>query len=338
MIIREILPTEKDLYNSVVTHPIQTWEWGEFQIGEGHQIVRLGVFDKDKIISAYTVSFHQIPKIGYSVGTILRGPKINQEMLSAVAKIAKDHRAIFVKFEPDECRQYQNPLESLNYQSLVVSPKVAFYPYSYVVDLTKTETELLSLMHPKTRYNIRVANRYNVKVEHRTDDQAFEIYLKILFDTTKRQGFYLHSQNYHRRQWEILKKTGMAHIFLASYQDQVLSAFEVFTLKDRLFYPYGASLDINRQVMAPTLLMWEVIKFGKSLGLKTFDMWGSLGPDAKETDNGYGFSRFKQGYGGQLMKFVGTYDLVINSQLYKLYNLIDLCRWKLLRLKAKILR
>ena len=290
------------------------------------------------MVSAYSISFHQIPKIGYSVGTILRGPKINQEMLSAVARIAKEHHAIFVKFEPDECQPYQNQTQDLNFANLVKSPKVAFYPYSYVVDLTQTEDQLLSQMHPKTRYNIRIANRYQVLVEHRTDDQAFEIYLKILFETTKRQGFYLHSQNYHRRQWELLKKTGMAHIFLASYQGQVLSAFEIFTLKDRLFYPYGASLDENRQVMAPTLLMWEVIKFGKSLGLNTFDMWGSLGPDAKETDNGYGFSRFKQGYGGQLMRFTGTYDLVINSPLYRLYNLIDLYRWKLLRLKAKILR
>jgi lipid II:glycine glycyltransferase (peptidoglycan interpeptide bridge formation enzyme) len=84
--------------------------------------------------------------------------------------------------------------------------------------------------------------------------------------------------------------------------------------------------------------MWEVIKFGKSLGLKTFDMWGSLGPDAKETDQGYGFTRFKQGYGGQLVQFTGTYDLVVNSDLYKIYNLIDKYRWKLLRLKASIMR
>jgi len=62
--------------------------------------------------------------------------------------------------------------------------------------------------------------------------------LKMLFDTTRRQGFYLHSENYHRRQWSILKKTGIAEIFLATYQNQTLAAFMVFKLKDRLFYPY----------------------------------------------------------------------------------------------------
>jgi lipid II:glycine glycyltransferase (peptidoglycan interpeptide bridge formation enzyme) len=112
----------------------------------------------------------------------------------------------------------------------------------------------------------------------------------------------------------------------------------LFIQKDRLFYPYGASLDINREVMAPTLLMWETIKLGKSYACKSFDMWGSLGPDAKESEQGFGFHRFKQGYGGKLVQFVGTYDLVIDPPKYQLYNLIDQYRWKFLRLKASLLR
>jgi lipid II:glycine glycyltransferase (peptidoglycan interpeptide bridge formation enzyme) len=112
----------------------------------------------------------------------------------------------------------------------------------------------------------------------------------------------------------------------------------LFKLKDQLFYPYGASLDIHREVMAPTLLMWESIKFGQKLKCKTFDMWGCLGPDAKEGENGFGFHRFKQGFNGQSFQYVGTYDFVINPLLYQVYNFVDKYRWKLLRLKAKILR
>ena len=84
--------------------------------------------------------------------------------------------------------------------------------------------------------------------------------------------------------------------------------------------------------------MWEIIKYGQSLGLKTFDMWGSLGPNARQGDQGFGFHRFKQGFGGNLVKFVGTYDYIINPQLYKIYNLVDKARWKLLRLKATLIR
>lgn len=345
MITRILYQEEKAQYNAVVTHPLHTWEWGEFQEGEGHKVYRLGIFDDNKMIGGYTVSFHKIPKTDYSVGTILRGPRVDQDMIDNIKKIAVEENAIFVKFEPDV---YQKTFDANNnpsthevdmsFQGLEISPKVAFYPYSYIIDLTKTEEELLASMHSKTRYNIKIANRHGVVVEEKTDDSGFETYLKLLFDTTKRQGFYLHSQSYHRNLWKILKPTKMVHIFIASYQDQPLSAFMIYTHHDKLYYPYGASSDQNRQVMAPNLLMWEVIKFGRSLKLKSFDMWGSLGPNAHETEQGYGFHRFKQGYGGQLVQFVGTYDLVINPNLYKIYNLVDKYRWKLLRLKAKFLR
>ena len=112
----------------------------------------------------------------------------------------------------------------------------------------------------------------------------------------------------------------------------------IFVLKDRLFYPYGATAYEFKQVMAPNLLMWEVIRFGQSLKLKSFDMWGSLGPDAKEGELGYGFHRFKQGYGGNLIQFVGTYDYILNKDLYNIYNLADKYRWKILRLKASLFK
>ena len=346
MITRILYNEEKDAYSKVVIHPIQTWDWGEFQESQGHKVYRLGVFEDQKMVSGYMVLFHKIPHTNFSIGTLLRGPAIDKDMIENISKIAQGENAIFVKFEPDDIEKiYDNKYQLiknksilLNYPGLVSSPKVAFYPHTFLIDLQKKEDDLLAEMSQKTRYNVKVANRYGVVVTHSTKDEDFEIYLKMLFDTTKRQGFYLHSENYHRRQWSILKSTGMAEIFLAKYQGQALAAFMVFKLKDRLFYPYGASLDLHREVMAPTLLMWEAIKYGQSLGLKTFDMWGSLGPDANASEQGFGFHRFKQGYGGNLVQFVGTYDLVISPKLYKLYNLVDKYRWILLRLKASIFR
>lgn len=346
MITRILYNEEKEAYSKVVTHPVQTWEWGDFQMSQGHKVYRLGIFEEQKMISGYTVSFHKIPHSGFSVGTLLRGPKIDRDMVENIRKIAKNENAIFVKIEPDDiekiydnkCQLIKNKRIILNYPGLVTSPKVAFYPHTFIIDLTKTEEELLNDMSPKTRYNIKIANRHGVAISHSTSDKYFETYLKLLFDTTKRQGFYLHSENYHRHQWSILKDTGLAEVFLATYHGQTLAAYMVFKLKDRLFYPYGASLDVHREVMAPTLLMWEVIKYGQSLKLKNFDMWGCLGPDANASQIGFGFHRFKQGYGGNLVQFVGTYDLIINSRYYKIYNLIDKYRWKLLRLKASIFR
>ena len=90
--------------------------------------------------------------------------------------------------------------------------------------------------------------------------------------------------------------------------------------------------------MASNLLMWEAIKLGKKLGAKKFDMWGSLGPNYDTDDPWSGFTRFKEGYGTKFVEFTGSYDLVINKNLYKLYNLADKFRGQYLKLRRFFLR
>jgi lipid II:glycine glycyltransferase (peptidoglycan interpeptide bridge formation enzyme) len=110
-------------------------------------------------------------------------------------------------------------------------------------------------------------------------------------------------------------------------------AWIVFVYNDALYYPYGSSSSEHREVMASNLMMWEAIRFGKKLGLKRFDMWGALGPYPDTKDAWFGFHRFKQGYGGDLVEFVGSYDLVIDPFLYQAYKIADKARWLYLRMR-----
>ena len=142
--------------------------------------------------------------------------------------------------------------------------------------------------------------------------------------------------------WETLKASRFdperlqSHLLLANYKKKTLVAWILFTFKDTLYYPYGASSSEHREVMASNLLMWEAIKFGKRLGLKNFDMWGSLGPNPNPKDPWFGFHRFKEGYGPRLVEFVGSYDLVINPTNYQLLKALDKTRWAYLRLRKII--
>ena len=128
---------------------------------------------------------------------------------------------------------------------------------------------------------------------------------------------------------------GIAHLLIARYQNMPLAAWTLFSFHNVLYYPYGTSSRQFREVMAPNLLMWEAIKLGKKLGCLSFDMWGALGPNPNPNDPFYGFNKFKEGYGAQLVEYVGTYDLVLKPKLYLLYTLANSWRWKILRLKRK---
>jgi len=318
--LREVTDKQKSQYNKLVTHVIQSWEWGEFRKAFGVPILRYGLYQKGKLTKAFQLTLHKIPFTNKYVGYLPKGPTPNQELAEVLTKIGKEQNCAFIKVEPDvEVDRVQGTVDS----SFKRSPKPLFTKYNFILDLTESEETLLKNMHPKTRYNIRVAQKHGVKVEQSLDDKAFEIYLKLYFETTKRQGYHGHSETYHKKVWQVLKKAKMARLLIATYQGKSLTAWMLLNFKDTLYYPYGGSSKEHQEVMANNLVAWQVLKLGKKMKLKKFDMWGALGPDADPNDPWQGFHRFKKGYGGKLVQYLGTFDLVLNWPLYLAFTFID---------------
>ncbi len=130
-----------------------------------------------------------------------------------------------------------------------------------------------------------------------------------------------------------MNQAGIAYLFKAEYQKEILATWILFKFKNTLYYPYGASSRKHRNVMASNLLMWKAILFGKKTGCQEFDLWGTPGPNPKKTDSWYGFHRFKAGYNPKIIELAGTYDLVLNRPLYHLYQIANKLRWQWLKLK-----
>jgi lipid II:glycine glycyltransferase (peptidoglycan interpeptide bridge formation enzyme) len=343
MLIRPISPEEKMRYNQVVHHPLQTWEWGEFRDETGVEVERLGFFQSGKIQHGLQVTFHPLPMPldGYSVGYFPRGDMPDEEQLSALEQLAQKHNALFIKMEPNVSHPVDTPSAHRDIADFLLKNgaqpgRHLFTKYTFQLDLTPSEDQLFANLDSKTRYNVRLAYRKGVKIVEDSTAQGMDTYLQILKETTKRQQFYAHSPQYFQKMWQELGDSGMIKIFHAVYEDTILSSWVMLIFDGVLYYPYGASRDIHRNVMANNLMMWEMIRYGKNQGCHLFDMWGSLGPNPDKNHSWYGFHKFKRGYGGQLVEFVGTYDLVYNNLLYKLFRVGDNLRWKFLRFKKKI--
>lgn len=317
-------------YNRLVTHPMQSWEWGEFRKSIGTDVERYGIYDNEKLITAFQLTFHPIPFTAYTIGYLPKGSFPDADLAQALAQIAREKRCAFIKLEPNVIQNVSDRAAT----AFIASPKSLFTEHNFILDLTQPEDELLKNMHPKTRYNIRVAEKNGVKIEERTDGAALEIYLKLYFETTKRQSYHGHTPEYHRAVWKTLREADMARFLIATYQDEPLTAWMLVNFHDSLYYPYGGSSEKHRNVMASNLVAWEAIKLGKKMGLKNLDMWGALGSGADPNDPWYGFHKFKQGYGGELVKYIGTYDLVFNWPIYILFTIID----KLTPLKIFLLK
>ncbi len=341
----DITESQKKKYNEVVNHPLQSYEWGEFRKKTGVKVIRKGLLKNGQIVDGFTLTLHKIPKLKLYIGYLPKGNLPNEETIEELQKIGRENNCIFIQLEPNvRANSEHKILETTNNLKNAAHP--LFTKYTFQLNLTGTEGELLSGMHPKTRYNIRVAEKHNVEVLEDNSEKSFKNYLKLMNETTNRQAFYAHTPSYHKSLWEIIPKkadenTLSYHILKATYktedgEEKTLTSWVLFVFKDMLYYPYGASSREHRETMSNNLVAWEAIKFGKKHNLTGFDMWGALGPEPDKKDPWYGFHRFKEGYGAELVEFAGSYDLVIKPASYEAYKIADKLRWTFLRLKKMV--
>jgi lipid II:glycine glycyltransferase (peptidoglycan interpeptide bridge formation enzyme) len=295
-----------------VTHPLQTREWEEFKKSMGVETTRE---------NGWLITWHKLEPTPWKIGYMAKSKLPNSTDIGKIRELAKTKNAIMVRLEPDVIKMTNDKWKMDN----LVPGRHLFTPTTFCLDLTKTEDELLAAMHSKARYNIRLAQKKGVIVKEDNSHEAFERYLELTFgETTERQKFYAHNRDYHRTMWKHLHPSGIAHLFTATYEGKILVTWIVFKWQDKLYFPYGASSHEHKEVQAPSLMLWETARWGKSQGCKIYDLWGA--------EEGRGFNTFKERFGPSLVETVGTWDLVVNPLLYPLYRLSEEIRWKILRL------
>ncbi len=316
-------------YNAIAPHPLQSWEWGIAREKTGVAVIRVGEFDKETLVNVFQMTMHPIPYTPYYIGYIPRSKLPSKEVLSFLTKYGREHNIIYIKWEPNIYEQSLQQKEKEMLDMLCPSPHPLFPVWTQVLDLTPSEDELLQKMKPKTRYNIRLAQRKGVSVREMSNDEGLETFISLYFDTCRRQHYYGHTPAYHRTTWESTRSS-MGHILIAYHEDKPLAAYELFLFHNVWYYPYGGSSPEYRNIMAPNLLMWEAIRLGKHLGAASFDMWGSDSPYGNDPSYA-GFTRFKEGYGTKYMKMVGSLDLVIKPALYSIYNIAHIIRSQIMK-------
>jgi peptidoglycan pentaglycine glycine transferase (the first glycine) len=190
-----------------MNHPLQSSEWGDFREQTGVKVVR-----KDDI----QLTIHNVPNTPWKIGYYPKGQMPTKELIEKLRQIGKEEKCIFIQLEPDVIYKTYKPKSDIIEENpaverswyeklgLVKSAHPLFTKYTFVLDISKPEEELLKQMHAKTRYNIRVAQKNNVVVVEDNSTEAFREYLLLTKLTTARQKFYAHTDKYHKTQWELL--------------------------------------------------------------------------------------------------------------------------------------
>ncbi|MDQ3706670.1 MAG: peptidoglycan bridge formation glycyltransferase FemA/FemB family protein [Chloroflexota bacterium] len=348
---------------------LQSWNWGEFKKQAGWSPLRLGAARRihpESTISLATLSaqvlFRSVPRmpLPISVAYIPRGPvampgaeidqRAERAFWAGVHKTARKRGAIFLKVEPniELGKEVTKAHVDRKMQALGFQPTGRLQPArTIVLDLDKSEDDLLKAMKPKTRYNLRLAGRRGVVVRRAGTLDDLRAFYNLLEVTGERDEFGIHTFPYYEQMWKVFgpHADNSALVLLAEHPDEQeraegpIAGLLALKFGREAIYMYGASANRGREHMPTYLLQWEAIRWAREQGCTLYDFWGI--PDAPTEDDAdaigtgdsvspvntrsglRGVYWFKKGFGGREIEYPGAYDYVYNRVGYALWM-----RWR----------
>ncbi len=323
---------EKESWNKfVATQPmsvfLQSWQWGELQKKEGKKIWRFALQQNhDQRGAALVVNQELIPTKNYLYCP--GGPLLNyhwplstyEPLWQEIKKIAFQEKVVFLRIDPRI--ETEKEIKQLRNFGFIKAGKEIQPRHTLILDIKDPHDVILKKMKQKTRYNIRLAEKKNVKVRQSTDAKDIEIFWKLAMETERRGEFKYHLREHYLNLLDVLGKEKMASLFIAEYDKRPLAAIMVIFFKRTAVYVHGASSNYRRNLMAPHLLQWRAIEEAKKRECLFYDFYGiaplKKGSEQENQNHPWlGITRFKLGFGGEIKSFAGAYDLVFDEGWYR---------------------
>jgi lipid II:glycine glycyltransferase (peptidoglycan interpeptide bridge formation enzyme) len=333
-------------------HILQSNGWGALKVRFGWDAERLALAAGDGSIQAGAlVLFRRIGwrGAGLTLGYVPKGPLLNWQersegaaVLAALESACRRRGASVLKIEPDlpDTAENRALLQSYGFRP----SQQSIQPRSTtVLSLEGSEEAIMQHMRQKWRYNIRLAERKGVTVRA-AEPADLPAFAQLMDATGQRDGFAVHSSAYYETAYRLLAPAHAVYL-LAEYQGEPLASIVVCAVGKTAWYLWGASSDKERNRMPNHALQWAGIRWAKRRGASRYDFWGipdEIGQMAQGLKNGdgsgtpveelplelealpgeglWGVYRFKQGFGGQVVRFVGAWDRPLSEPGFSIYT------------------
>ena len=321
-------------------HILQTARWARLKSAFGWTCERAELrtipSPDAPLLGGASILYRRLPW-GQKIAYVPKGPVVDwnapdqaRAVLTMAREFARKQHAALLKIEPELPDSPEVSARLASY-GFVRSPQ-RVQPLSTIhIDLAADEETILARMKPKWRYNVRLAERKGVSV--REGSAADLPAIQRLMDVTgERDGFGTHNAEYHAAATTLFQPAGLMSWLLAEAEGEVLAAIAVFALGTRAWYMWGASGESGRNLMPNHSLQWAAIRWARARGCMIYDLWGipdevGANPDAYAEPESWGEGglwgvyRFKQGFGGQVVRYTGAWDLPLSKPGYALYML-----------------
>jgi peptidoglycan pentaglycine glycine transferase (the first glycine) len=312
-------------------HCLQLSAWGELKQAFGWRYEIVNTPAGGALILYRALPF-RLGSLAYvPMGPLLRDPQDAALVWQTIHAAARKQNAAFLKWEPGiyhegEARPQPTQL------GFRLSPQPVQPPRTVLIDLTADEETILARMNQGTRRKIRQSLKNDVEYYEATGEQVHRL-TQMITETGTRNEFGTHSAAYYEQAYDLFVPHSAA-LILAEHEGDALAGLMVFAVGKTAWYLYGASSSTKRNLMAAYGVQWKAIQWAKARGCTHYDMWGI--PDEDEpvleaqfetrSDGLWGVYGFKRGWGGSVVRSLGTWDTVYNPLIYRAYQFA--LRWR----------
>lgn len=242
-----------------------------------------------------------------------------------IAEIAKKEKCVFVRVRPQLVNTLEN-LQLLANLGLKKSPMHLAAEHTVIIDLDKSEDELLADMRRQTRYEVRRAVKQGITVEKMQGEEFFKEFHKVQAETAKRQGFVPPNLKTLMAEREAFGNNIAIYVAKTSEGSPIAYGMIIKDGKEGDYYE-AASTDLNRKMPGAYALLWQVMKDLKVEGYERFNLWG-IAPAGQPNHRYAGVTTFKTGFGGEVVEYVPAHDLVITKSKYLKNWIVETVRKK----------
>ena len=318
----------------ITSHPeanfLQSWDFYEFHKSRGKKIVRrAAVDDTNKILAAYA-GVVETAKRGIYLA-IAGGPimdfndkKLVQEIFADIHKMGKKNNCVFVRVRP-QMPLSDESLRIMNELGLKKAPMYLSVEYAGILDLTKSEEEILAGASQGFRRKLRKAEKNEIEITATAEKWAIEEFCKLEKKHAERQQYVAFSSSFLTKQFEAFAKNNEILIYTAKKDGEILAQNFMIFYGAEASYHYGVSSQLGTKYSAAPLLHMAAMAEARKRGCIRYNLWGIVGLEEK-SHRFYGVSEFKRSFGCEELKYTPAHDMILSPLKYQLTKIVENAR------------
>lgn len=311
---------------------LQSWDFYEFHLSRGKKVVRRLALDGEQIVAAYAGVVETAKRGTYLA--IAGGPILDWSNKSLVKAVFNDIKSegiksncVFVRVRP-QLELSDKSLKLMRELGLKKAPMYLSVEYAGILDLHKSEEEILTSASQGFRRKLRKAEKNEIEIHADADEHSIKEFCKLEKKHAERQKYVAFSSDFLTKQFEAFRKNNEILIYTAKKDGEILAQNFIIFYGPEASYHYGVSSELGTKYSAAPLLHLAAMEEARKRGCIRYNLWGIVGIEER-SHRFFGVSEFKRSFGCEELKYTPAHDLILKPTKYQITKLVESVRKKI---------